>query len=278
MNLKSFLVAVPLATLALIGCNSQPPAAGTKSSARTPSKPNEDDHSDHSHGPHGGNVIDFGPYHAELTVDPATKKATVYILDSSIKNAVPIAVEKLQLSIKAPQFQVDLAADPQPGEPNGKASRFSAVHENFSKKQDFEGTLSGVLDGKPYLGDFEGKDHKDGDKHGKHEAAPKTDDGLDKERALFLTPGGLYTAADITANGNTIPSLKYKGISWEHADDLKPGDKICPITVNKADPKCTWIVNGKTYEFCCTPCLDKFVKWAKLEPAKIKEPEAYIQK
>jgi YHS domain-containing protein len=278
MNLKSFLVAVPLAAFALIGCNSQPPASATKSSARSPGKVPEDDHSDHSNGPHGGNVIDFGPHHVELVVDHTAKKATVYILDVTIKNAVPIAVEKLQFSVKTPQFQVDLLADPLPGETKEKASRFSAVHENFAKKQDFEGTLSGMLDGKPYLGDFEGKDHKDGDKHGKHDVAPITDDGLARERDLFLKPGGIYTTADIAANGNTIPSLKYKGISWEHADDLKSGDKICPITVNKADPKCTWIVNGKTYEFCCTPCLDKFVKWAKQDPTKIKAPEDYIQK
>ena len=30
-------------------------------------------------------------------------------------------------------------------------------------------------------------------------------------------------------------------------------------------------VNGKRYEFCCTPCLDKFVKWAKEKPDKIKD-------
>lgn len=278
MNLKSLFIAVLLATFALIGCNSQPPVSGTKSSARTPGKAIDDDHSDHSNGPHGGSVIDFGPHHAELVVDQAAKKATVYILDNKIKNAVPIAIEKLQFSVKSPQFQVDLLPDPLPGESREKASRFSAANEKFSNKQKFEGTLSGLLDGKPYLGDFETKDHQEGDKHGKHEAAPKTDDGLAKERDLFLTPGGIYTAADVAANGNTIPSIKYKGISWEHADDLKPGDRTCPITVNKADPKCTWIVNGKSYEFCCTPCLDKFVKWAKQEPAKIKEPDAYIQK
>jgi YHS domain-containing protein len=278
LNLNTLRAAVLLTAAAVLGCNSQPPASGTKNSARSPGKVGDVDHSDHSNGPHGGNVIDFGPYHAELTVDQTTKKATIYILDSSIKNAVPIAADKLQLSIKSPQFQVDMLADPQPGEAKGKSSRFSAVHENFGKKQEFEGTVSGVLDGKPYLGDFDVKDHKDGDKHGKHEDAPKTDDGLARERALFLTPGGIYTAADIAANGNTIPSIKYRGISWEHADDLKPGDKVCPITVNKADSKCTWIVNGKTYEFCCTPCLDKFVKWAKNEPGKIKAPEEYIQK
>jgi len=93
---------------------------------------------------------------------------------------------------------------------------------------------------------------------------------------LFLTPGGIYTTADIEANGKTTPSVKYKDISWPHADDLRKGDTVCPVTTNKADPRCNWIVNGKKYEFCCTPCLDKFVKWAKQDPKKIKKPEEYV--
>jgi len=102
--------------------------------------------------------------------------------------------------------------------------------------------------------------------------------GTPFERDLFLTPGGLYTRDDIHANGNVVPSAKLKGISWPHDDALKAGDKVCPVTANKADSRCSWIVNSKTYEFCCTPCLDKFVKLAKEHPEKIKEPGEYIQK
>jgi hypothetical protein len=87
--------------------------------------------------------------------------------------------------------------------------------------------------------------------------------GTPLERKLFLTPGGIYTAADIEANGNTMPSEKFKGISWPHDDELQAGDKVCPVTANKTYPRCYWIVNAKKYEFCCTPCLDKFLKWAK---------------
>jgi hypothetical protein len=109
-------------------------------------------------------------------------------------------------------------------------------------------------------------------------ATPKGVSGTPFERELFLSPGGVYSEADIKANGNTVPSAKYRGISWPHDETLNSGDKVCPVTANKADERCSWIVNAKKYEFCCTPCLDKFVKLAKEQPAKIKDPAEYIQK
>jgi hypothetical protein len=60
----------------------------------------------------------------------------------------------------------------------------------------------------------------------------------------------------------------------------KPGDKICPVTMTKANPACTWIIAGKEYEFCCPPCVDEFVSWAK-DPELAKDilpPEEYVKK
>ena len=110
--------------------------------------------------------MDFGKYHGELCVDHGKKQITVYILDGGVKKSVPISVEKLMLSIKTPQFQADLLASPQDGDPKGSASRFIATDERFGKEQEFEGTVSGVIDGKPYLGDFKEEPHADHD-HGK---------------------------------------------------------------------------------------------------------------
>lgn len=100
----------------------------------------------------------------------------------------------------------------------------------------------------------------------------------DDEKTLFLTPGGKYTKEDIIANGNVTGSQKFRGFKPKH--DLRPkvGDKICPITLTKANPQCTWIVGGKTYEFCCPPCVEEFVKLAKEQPDEIKEPEFYIKR
>jgi YHS domain-containing protein len=100
----------------------------------------------------------------------------------------------------------------------------------------------------------------------------------DEERKLYLTPGGNYTAADIEANGNVTPSQKFKGQMASHDMKPKPGDKICPITATKANAKFTWIIGGKSYEFCCPPCIDEFVMLAKDRPDQIKDPESYLKK
>ena len=55
---------------------------------------------------------------------------------------------------------------PQDGDPKGKASRFVATHDSLGKEQEFEGTVSGEIDGKPYAGDFKEEPHAD-HKHGK---------------------------------------------------------------------------------------------------------------
>jgi hypothetical protein len=98
------------------------------------------------------------------------------------------------------------------------------------------------------------------------------------EKQLYLTSGGRYTAADILANGSTTPSQKYRGFQSTHHLHAAPGDRICPITNTKANPKCTWIIDGKRHEFCCPPCIDEFVRSAKEHPESIKEPGAYVQK
>jgi len=249
--------------------------AATKAAGAT------DRHDDPEVGPHGGAVIELGKNHGEFVVDHGKKTATVYILDGKVKDAAPIATDKLLLSVKTPQFQVELKADPQAGDPKGKCSRFTALHENFAKEQLFEGTVSLEIDGKPYLGDFKQEAHKDHDgrmamkdQHGRPvEAKP-----ADAQTALFLEPGGSYTEADIKANGTLTVEQKYKNFKANH--DLKPavGAKICPITLTKANSELTWIIGGKKYEFCCPPCVEEFVELAKTTPAEIKDPSAYIKK
>lgn len=99
-----------------------------------------------------------------------------------------------------------------------------------------------------------------------------------QEHELFFTPGGAYTQADIDANGKQTPIDKYRGVMPQH--DLHPakGDYICPITQTKANPKFSWVIGGKTYYFCCPPCIEEFVKQAKEHPESIRPPQDYVQK
>lgn len=176
MSLKKLLgVALLAVAVTATGCG---PTATTPTKAGDPkgvTPPKADDHEDHDHGPgpHGGTIIEFGKHHAEFCVDHDKKQVTIYILSGNLKKAVPIPAEKLLLSIKSPQFQVDVKASPLEGEPKGQSSRFVATHDNFGKEQDFEGTLSGEIEGKPYLGDFRHKHSEDEHKGHDHKGEKK---------------------------------------------------------------------------------------------------------
>ncbi|MBW3599219.1 MAG: hypothetical protein KY475_18355 [Planctomycetes bacterium] len=98
----------------------------------------------------------------------------------------------------------------------------------------------------------------------------------DEERALYFTPAGAYTEADIAANGDATPSARYRGFRARHDFNPQPGDPLCPITRTKANPQCTWIIGGREYEFCCPPCIDEFVRLAKEQPDAIAPPEEYL--
>ncbi|MDP1797670.1 MAG: hypothetical protein Q8K78_09325 [Planctomycetaceae bacterium] len=118
-------------------------------------------HAAHGEGPHEGAVADWGggKYHVEFTVDHDKQEATVYVLGDDEKTAAPIKAEKILLSINAPKFQVDLVAAPQEGEADGKASRFVGKHESLGKVQEFAGSISGEVEGTPYVGDFKEEPH-----------------------------------------------------------------------------------------------------------------------
>jgi len=100
----------------------------------------------------------------------------------------------------------------------------------------------------------------------------------DESAKLFLTPGGKYTEADIAANGRLTAMRKFKGFQAKHDANPKPGDRLCPISETKANPLCAWVIGGKTYEFCCPPCVEEFVRMAKETPDDVKDPEAYVKR
>lgn len=157
----------------LVGC--KPSSTVEKSTATTadnhghdhPHSHGDRDHSvqGHSHGegPHGGTIADWGggKYHVEFTVDHDQKQSTIYILGTDEKTAVAIASETVELSIKDPQIQIVLTPSPQDGDPQGKASRFVGSHESLGIVREFAGTMTAVIDGTPYSGDFNEADHGD---------------------------------------------------------------------------------------------------------------------
>ncbi len=166
---RSSLHASLLLTLTLaIGCGetekpaptpATPPAAST-----TPAKDDHGHkHAGHGTGPHEGAVADWGggKFHVEFTVDHDKQEATVYILGDDEKTATPIKATTILLNINDPKFQVELAAAPLEGEAEGAASRFVGKHESLGKVQEFAGSISGEVDGTPYVGEFKEGRHGD---------------------------------------------------------------------------------------------------------------------
>ncbi len=168
-----------LALMGMAGCNQSSEPMSTPP-AQTESDHGDDrDHSDHDHegkgqdhsveghahgvGPHDGTVADWGggKYHVEFTVDHDKQQATVYVLGSDEKTAAPIDAESIELSIMDPEMQVILQASPQAGDPAGKSSRFIGAHEKLGVVQEYAGTMTGVVDGIPYSGDFHEEPHGD---------------------------------------------------------------------------------------------------------------------
>lgn len=118
-------------------------------------------HTGHGEGPHEGTVADWGggKFHVEFTVDHDKQEGTVYILGADEKTATPIDAAEIELSITDPVMQLTLKAVPQSKDPAGKSSRFIGTHKNLSVVQEYAGTISGVIEGTPYSGDFKEEPH-----------------------------------------------------------------------------------------------------------------------
>jgi hypothetical protein len=142
-----------LLALLTTGCSGKKDDSKPKDNTK---KTDKDEH-EHGAGPHKGTIIEWGPddkYHLEFTVDHPAKEVKVYVLGGDAKTAKPIKTDKFTLTIKKPAFQIELKPLPEKGDPEGTTSCFAGKHDNFGVKQEFEGSVTGVLDGKQYTGDF----------------------------------------------------------------------------------------------------------------------------
>ncbi|WP_372720765.1 hypothetical protein [Novipirellula sp.] len=170
--MKVFTVlTLTISLFGLVGCKQE--AAPTPAPPAETADDHGHDHADgevrdhsvaghgHGAGPHDGVIADWGggKYHVEFTVDHDKTEATVYVLGGDEKTPAPIDAESIELSIVDPQMVVTLAAAPQDDDPEGKASRFIGTHEKLGVVQEYEGTMTGVIDGTPYSGDFKEEAH-----------------------------------------------------------------------------------------------------------------------
>lgn len=166
----SFLVAGAAFLWSGCGSTTSAPkgATGTKDAQEGHKEGDGHIHAGEAHaeeGPHHGHLIELGEeeYHAELTHD-GKKTVTIYLLDKEAKAAVAIPDKEIALNlvVDGKPLQAKLAADPQEGDPEGKASRFTITDETVVEAHDAPkttGRLKVAIGGKEYSGTVEHKAH-----------------------------------------------------------------------------------------------------------------------
>jgi len=147
-----------VAALAVTGCDKK--AAPSKADDKKGSK--GDDHAPHGKGPNGGVVLDLGKYHAEFTVDHPAKECTILLITGDNKDAkpLPVAAKEFTLTTKETKTKEGKAVPPMTikmvpkDEKDGKAAKFVGTDPGLGNVADFEGAVTGEIDGKPSSGEF----------------------------------------------------------------------------------------------------------------------------
>jgi hypothetical protein len=278
---RSILAAsVAGAFLLIAGCGEQAvsplPAPTTLESSTGPVKTVTEEHA-HKAGAHGGLIVAIGRdnYHAEAVFEKEGV-LRLYTLGNDEAKVIDVEAQILTAFVRpeggTEATSVLLKAEPQTGDGDGRTSQFvgKLPRELWGKR--VEVTIPTIrIGGERFRLGFESASA-----HQETSMPPGIGDA--EERKLFLTPAGRYTVADIKANGAITASEKFKGFQASHDLRPKPGEKICPVTLTKANPDCSWVIGGKTYEFCCPPCVEEFVRLARERPQEIQEPEEYTKK
>ncbi len=160
MKTVSFPLTLSFALVAIFfaGCfNNESP---NLESVAAPTK--MDTHASHDHpteGPHQGDLIELGneEYHAEIIHDEDTGTVTIYILNGSATEQVPIDTPEVAINAKRegnPE-QFKLAASPDTGDPQDQSSRFVSTDKKLAQALDEEGgdpRLVLTINGKSYRG------------------------------------------------------------------------------------------------------------------------------
>lgn len=260
-----------------VNSNTSSPQENTQPSTNTEStlSPSNEEHG-HKPGAHGGIMVSLGrdSYHAEAVFEKGGV-LRLYMLGKDESRVIDVESQTLRGFAKADgdteAVSISLEPEPQEGDSEGRTSQFVAKLPEDLSGRNIEITVPSLtISGERFRLGFSSR-------IAEHESGMPGKVADKEEHNLYLTPGGKYTASDIAANGNVTAAVKFKGRKSSHDMSPKKGDKICPITKTKANADFAWIVGGKTYEFCCPPCVDEFVKTAKSTPDVIQEPDTYIK-
>ena len=189
---------VPLVALTL-GCGQAPPMHG------------------HYVGTHSGIIVSVGEDHYHVEVLFVGGEMRFYTLDHDQTEVLVVPEQEVVAYIRSPRklesVPVKLKSQPQPGDKSGQTSLLAGrLPDEFVGSAVIVNVPSIQIGDKRYRFAFEATAE-----HGPEMPLKVADD---KERELYLTPGGAYTEADIAANGKQTASEKYRGFLSEH--DFSP--------------------------------------------------------
>lgn len=233
---------------------------------------------EHEIGPHGGIIVaineDEPHYHAEFVVE-TDGRIRLFLSGEKPEQIVHVKPHTVIARAKSAGDPEETTILLRPAE------IMSAAPQNTSQ---FWGRMSPELMGKHLtlkIKDLEIEDRKFAfviKVPGAADPTSRSRVATDLERELALKPRAGYTQADVEAAGGTIPSTKYKDLKPGHSMRAMRGDRLCPVSKIKADLRISWNVKGRTYHFCCSPCIVDFVSLAKERPEEIVAPENLVSK
>jgi YHS domain-containing protein len=265
-----------LALLVISGCQN---GKDQPSTAEVKSRNSPTDSSEHGHKPgtHGGNIVEIGRdnYHAEVVFEK-DGVIRLYLLAQDEARVQEVELQTLTAYAKpagsSESIRFDVKPAPTKEDTSGKTSQFTGTLPRVLWGKQVEVTVPSIrIASERFRFSFQSTAAMG------HAAMPNKAGNAEAAK-LYLTAGGKYTEADVKANGNMTAGQKYGDKLSSHDAKPRPGDKVCPITDTKANAEFTWVVGGKTYQFCCPPCIDEFVKTAKEKPDQIKNPGEYVKR
>jgi hypothetical protein len=144
-------VVVTVAALAVAGCDKG--AVDKKSGGKQPEHV-------HGKGPNGGTVFDLGKFHAEFTVDHGKKECMLLILGDDETTPTPVVAKDLTVTTKETKTKEGKSVAPMTIKmtakdiKDGKATKYVGTDPGLGNEAEHEGSVAGVLDGKPSQGTF----------------------------------------------------------------------------------------------------------------------------
>lgn len=182
-----------LLTTVLIGCGDPAGEVEEVQTADVDAANAEAAASEHHHtAPHGGHLIPLGEheYNIELVFSAEPHELHAYVLGGHAEKPIGLELESFdfdQEDEEGNEVEITLTANPQEGDEDGLASRYTAkgdaIPAGIKDLEDLHGHVHIGIDGKQYTGDIhhdedeEAHHEKDGDKHDEDKEGHHDKDG-----------------------------------------------------------------------------------------------------